>query len=68
MKTVAVPAARVAVLTWGGVLATKQGLQMLDRRAGRRAEWSRLLEGIVPDFVDPITEGPLLGKRRIAIL
>ena len=31
---------------------------------GRRAEWKRLVEEIVPDFVDPATDGPLPGREE----
>lgn len=41
-----------------------QGLRVLYARTGRAAEWSRLVEEIVPDFVDPVTEGPLPGKEE----
>ena len=44
---------------WRGVLITMQGLHTLYDHTGRRAEWSRLVEEIVPDFVDPATGGPL---------
>ena len=35
-----------------------QGLRTLYGHTGRRAEWQRLVEEIVPDFVDP-------GLRRV---
>lgn len=44
-------------------IGTMQGLRQLYRHTGRRAEWSRLVSEIVPDFVDPTTEGPLPGKE-----
>src|ERR1035437_4294082 len=44
---------------WDPVTSTMQGLQMFYEHTGRTAEWSRLVEEIVPDFVDPATDGPL---------
>ncbi len=49
---------------WGGVISTMQGLQSLYNHTGRRAEWRRLVEEIVPDFVDPETDGPLPGREE----
>jgi tetratricopeptide (TPR) repeat protein len=48
---------------WFQAISTMQGLRQLYRHTGRRAEWSRLVGEIVPDFVDPTTEGPLPGKE-----
>jgi tetratricopeptide (TPR) repeat protein len=41
-----------------------QGLRALYDHTGRRAEWGRLVEEIVPDFVDPATDGPLPGREE----
>jgi hypothetical protein len=49
---------------WGCVLGTMQGLRQLYEHTGRRAEWARLVEKIVPDFIDPATEGPLPGREE----
>jgi tetratricopeptide (TPR) repeat protein len=49
---------------WNRVVDIMQGLYMLYQHTGRKAEWSRLVEVIVPDFVDPSTEGPLPGRER----
>ena len=49
---------------WGCVTSTMQGLDMLCDHTGHRAEWARLVEEIVPDFVDPATEGPLPGREE----
>ena len=46
---------------WGCVVGAMQGLRQLYGHTGRRAEWQRLVEEIVPDFVDPGTEGPRAG-------
>ena len=48
---------------WGRVTGTMQGLSSLYEHTGRRTEWSRLLGEIVPDFVDPATDGPLPGRE-----
>ncbi len=47
---------------WRPVLGTMQGLRSLYGHTGRRAEWRRLVDEIVPDFVDPSTDGPLPGQ------
>ena len=49
---------------WGCVIGTMQGLFTLYGHTGRRAEWARLVEEIVPDFVDPATDGPLPGREE----
>jgi len=41
-----------------------QGLRSLYGHTGRRAEWARLVEEIVPDLVDPDTDGPLPGREE----
>jgi len=49
---------------YDAVISAMQGLGKLYARAGRRAEWKRLVEEIVPDFVDPVTDGPLAGLEE----
>ena len=49
---------------WERVISAMQGLMHLYGHTGRRAEWRRLVEEIVPDFVDPETEGPLPGREN----
>ncbi len=49
---------------WRRVISTMQGLRQLYDHTGRRAEWARLVEEIVPDFVDPDTDGPLPGQEE----
>ncbi len=46
------------------VLSTMQGLRILFGQTGRRAEWSHLVDEIVPDFVDLDTDGPLPGREE----
>lgn len=49
---------------WYRVISTMQGLRQLYYHTGRRAEWKRLVEEIVPDFVDPESDGPLPGREE----
>ncbi|HZF12663.1 MAG TPA: CHAT domain-containing protein [Thermoanaerobaculia bacterium] len=49
---------------WGAVTSAMQGLSVLYGHIGRRVEWKRLLEEVVPSFVEPITEGPLSGREE----
>jgi tetratricopeptide (TPR) repeat protein len=46
---------------WQALFGTMQGLRALYFHMGRHAEWARLVEEIVPDFVNPATDDPLLG-------
>ncbi len=48
---------------WTRVISTMQGLRSLHSHTGRRAEWRRLVEEIIPDFVDPQTCGPFPGRE-----
>jgi tetratricopeptide (TPR) repeat protein len=49
---------------WNALISTMQGLQMLYVHTGRRAEWKQLVDEIVPDLVDPATDGPLPGREE----
>jgi hypothetical protein len=49
---------------WLAVVQTMSGLSELYDHTGRRAEWARLVPEIVPDFVDPGTDGPLPGREE----
>lgn len=49
---------------WYNVISTMHGLQSLYGHTGRRAEWARLVNEIVPDYVDPDHEGPLPGREE----
>jgi tetratricopeptide (TPR) repeat protein len=49
---------------WVCITSTMQGLRRLYDHTGRRSEWARLVEEIVPDFIDPATEGPLPGREE----
>jgi len=48
---------------WGRVISVMQGLDQLYDHTGRQAEWARLVDEIVPDFVDPAGDGPLPGRE-----
>jgi hypothetical protein len=48
---------------WDGAIGAMQGLDELYGHTGRRAEWRRLVEEIVPDFVDLPRDDPLPGKE-----
>ncbi|HUU95751.1 MAG TPA: CHAT domain-containing protein [Phycisphaerae bacterium] len=48
---------------WRRVISTMRGLDVLHQQTGRRPEWARLVAEIVPDFVDPATDGPLPGRE-----
>jgi tetratricopeptide (TPR) repeat protein len=50
---------------WDPVITTMQGLLQLYGHTGRRAEWQRLVEEIVPDFVDSASSGPLPGREEM---
>lgn len=45
------------------VLGTMQGLRELYDQTGRRAEWTRLVDEVVPDFVDTVTDAPFPGRE-----
>jgi len=48
---------------WPALIKTMQGLDELYGHTGRRAEWRRLVDEIVPDLVDPATDGPRPGRE-----
>jgi tetratricopeptide (TPR) repeat protein len=48
---------------WKPVISTMQGLVILYDHTGRRAEWKGLVDEIVPDFVEPATDGPRPGRE-----
>jgi tetratricopeptide (TPR) repeat protein len=49
---------------WDAVIFAMQGLNHLYIHTGRRAEWKRLVEEVVPDFADTDTDGPLPGREE----
>jgi tetratricopeptide (TPR) repeat protein len=49
---------------WDALIGIMQGLGTLYDHTGRGAEWARLVEEIVPDFIDPVQGGPLPGREE----
>jgi tetratricopeptide (TPR) repeat protein len=49
---------------WPQVISTMQGLRVLHDHIGRKEEWARLVEEIVPNFVDLQSDGPVLGREE----
>lgn len=49
---------------WPAVIRTMQGLDVLYGHSGRASEWKHLVDELVPDFVDPATDGPLSGRAQ----
>jgi tetratricopeptide (TPR) repeat protein len=49
---------------WGALIAAIQGLATLYSATGRRAALRRLINEVVPDFIDPASEGPLAGREQ----
>lgn len=41
-----------------------QGLNALYVQTGRQTEWKRLVNEVVPDFVDAVTDAPLTGREE----
>jgi tetratricopeptide (TPR) repeat protein len=48
---------------WGQVIDAMQALSIIYDHNGRVAEWARLVEEVMPEFVDPATQGPLPGRE-----
>ena len=48
---------------WESLIGTMQGLRALYGETGRTAPWRRLVEVVVPVFVDPATDRPLPGHE-----
>jgi len=46
---------------WKNLANTMHGLFGLYYYSGRKVEWNRLVDEIVPDFINPATDGPLTG-------
>lgn len=49
---------------WRAIILSMQGLRWLYDQTGMWVEWRRLVEEIVPLFVDPKTDGPLPGREE----
>ena len=48
---------------WNAITSTMQGLRVLYGATGRGAAWRRLVDDVVPDFIDPANDGPLAGRE-----
>ena len=48
---------------WRRVISAMQGLRTLYSATSRGAAWRRLVDDVVPDFIDPASEGPLAGRE-----
>jgi hypothetical protein len=44
---------------WNPVTGTMQALRALYDQTGRHREWRQVVEEVVPDLVEPATDGPL---------
>jgi tetratricopeptide (TPR) repeat protein len=49
---------------WDALTSTMQGLDTLYAHTGRRAEWARLVEEIVPDLIGTASGDPLPGREE----
>jgi hypothetical protein len=49
---------------WDPLLNVLQGLRQLYVHTGRRTEWRRLVEDILPSFVNPVDGSPLPGREK----
>jgi len=49
---------------WDELVIVTQGLYQLYDHLGRTAEQVRLVDEIIPDFVDPSTDGPVIGREE----
>jgi len=49
---------------WDSLIGVMQGLHMLYYHLGRTAEQVRLVDEVIPDFVDPATDGPVIGREE----
>jgi tetratricopeptide (TPR) repeat protein len=50
---------------WGEAISAMRSLGMLYNQTGRTAEWKKLVDEIVPDFVDPNTGMALPGRGEL---
>lgn len=47
-----------------GVISAMDGLRWFYEQMGFKAKWERLVDELIPDFVDPVTGGPLPGREK----
>jgi CHAT domain len=48
---------------WELLMGAMQGLRIIYGHTGRTVEWARLVNELVPDLVDPATNGPRPGRE-----
>lgn len=48
---------------WPQAMRVTQGLHSLYGHIGRTGEWRRLVDELIPDLIDPVTDGPLPGRE-----
>ncbi|MBP0014995.1 MAG: CHAT domain-containing protein [Roseofilum sp. SBFL] len=53
---------------WNGIINPMQGLKALYEHTGHHSEWARLVEEIVPEFVDADSDEPLPEREVLWIL
>ena len=51
-----------------GIVNPMQGIKALYEHTGRWSEWGKLVEEILPEFVDAATDSPLPGREILWIL
>jgi hypothetical protein len=49
---------------WEEVIGVMQGLRSLYEQTGRNLDWRRLVDEVVPEVVDPTTDGPRRGREE----
>lgn len=50
---------------WDLITSAMKGLEEPYYHTGRRTEWKRLVEELVPDLIDPKDDGPLPGREEV---
>jgi tetratricopeptide (TPR) repeat protein len=53
-----------APLNRRAIIGTMQALRSLYGHMARSGEWARLVNEVIPEFVDPDTDGPLIGWEK----
>ena len=49
---------------WNLLVETMGALDDLYEQTGRRAEWGRLVDEVIPNFIDPVTDKPVAGREN----
>jgi tetratricopeptide (TPR) repeat protein len=50
---------------WPELIGIMQGIRVLYLHTGRLTQWTRLVEEIVMDVIDPPTDGPIPGAEKV---